>query len=619
MEPRDGKRAADDGGIEDDGDVGPLPPDAKRTRKVAENELLFLQNLPSSEAYERSFMHRDIVTHVLVTPFTDFIVTASADGHIKFWKKVFGGIEFVKHFRAHLSQVRELSVDSTGKLLCSCSSDKTAKIFDVVNFDMINMIRLDYEPRLCQWIFSSGDAIAAVAISQADGCAIRVYDGKGSADVLHEKRKLHSASVVVMRYNAVFATVISIDANGVLEYWSSGRSDFAFPQDRVLFESKLDTDLFEFVKSKTLVHDLCFSPSGQHFATISSDRMVRIFKFATGKVLRVFDESLQHTVSLQKMKQLLPNIEFSRRLAIENELEKSEQFSLERISFDESGLFLLFPMMLGIKVVNWQANKCLRVLGRGENVRPLAVSLYQDAPNRLRSTLTAEMRAADNPNLTTSEPDPTLVATAFKKNRFYLFSKRNPDESLEGSVGERDVFNEKPSREDMLAATEAPVQERVYERCCLHTSMGDIHCKLFVKETPRSVENFCVHAKNNYYNGHIFHRVIKQFMIQTGDPTGTGTGGESIWGGEFEDEFHPSLKHDRPYLLSMANAGPNTNGSQFFITVIPCPWLDNKHTIFGEVTQGMQVVQNISNVKTNPKTDKPYDQITIVSISLKQS
>lgn len=92
---------------------------------------------------------------------------------------------------------------------------------------------------------------------------------------------------------------------------------------------------------------------------------------------------------------------------------------------------------------------------------------------------------------------------------------------------------------------------------------------MFGAECPKSVENFCVHSKNGYYNGHIFHRVIKGFMIQTGDPTGTGTGGESIWGGDFKDEFHPSLRHDRPYTLSMANAGPNTNGSQFFITVLP--------------------------------------------------
>nr|CAD7444747.1 unnamed protein product [Timema bartmani] len=125
--------------------------------------------------------------------------------------------------------------------------------------------------------------------------------------------------------------------------------------------------------------------------------------------------------------------------------------------------------------------------------------------------------------------------------------------------------------------------------------------------------------------------VKREVMLMTRQrtrPTGTGTGGESIWGAEFEDEFNSSLRHDRPYTVSMANAGPNTNGSQFFITLIPTtvntrsftllqPWLDNKHTVFGRVVKGMEVVQNISTVKTNPKTDKPYDDIQIVSITLK--
>lgn len=213
-----------------------------------------------------------------------------------------------------------------------------------------------------------------------------------------------------------------------------------------------------------------------------------------------------------------------------------------------------------------------------------------------------------------AQTDPTLVCTAFRKNRFYLFTRREPDES---KTEERDVFNERPSKEDILSATESSAQQRLFSTAILHTSMGDIHLKLFVQECPRTAENFCVHAKNSYYNGHIFHRVIKGFMVQTGDPTGTGTGGESVWGGNFEDEFHATLKHDRPYTLSMANAGPNTNGSQFFITVIPAPWLDNKHTVFGRVVRGMEVVQNISNVRTSPKTDKPYDDVRIISITLR--
>lgn len=111
--------------------------------------------------------------------------------------------------------------------------------------------------------------------------------------------------------------------------------------------------------------------------------------------------------------------------------------------------------------------------------------------------------------------------------------------------------------------------QKIYANAVLHTTMGDIHMKLFGKECPKTVENFCVHSRNGYYNGHIFHRVIKGFMIQTGDPTGTGTGGQSIWTEDFADEFHSNLRHDRPYTVSMANAGPNTNGSQFFVTTLP--------------------------------------------------
>lgn len=103
----------------------------------------------------------------------------------------------------------------------------------------------------------------------------------------------------------------------------------------------------------------------------------------------------------------------------------------------------------------------------------------------------------------------------------------------------------------------------------MHTSFGDINIRLFPEYTPRTVENFVGLSKSGYYDNVIFHRVIKSFIIQTGDPNGDGTGGTSLWGKNFEDEFHPTLKHNKPYMLSMANIGPDTNGSQFFITTVP--------------------------------------------------
>ncbi len=180
----------------------------------------------------------------------------------------------------------------------------------------------------------------------------------------------------------------------------------------------------------------------------------------------------------------------------------------------------------------------------------------------------------------------------------------------------------------------------------MHTTMGDISIRLFPDHTPKTVENFVTHAKDGYYDGITFHRVINDFMIQGGDPTATGCGGESIWGRSFKDEFHPDL-HNLRGALSMANAGPNTNGSQFFIvqakTVAPqllaqmkqmpdsfpeqvvenyaevggTPHLDYRHSVFGQVFEGMDVVDAIAAVKTD-YNDKPLEDVKIISIDIKE-
>lgn len=151
----------------------------------------------------------------------------------------------------------------------------------------------------------------------------------------------------------------------------------------------------------------------------------------------------------------------------------------------------------------------------------------------------------------------------------------------------------------------------------IQTNMGTIEIELFADKTPKTVENFVGLANKGYYNGVIFHRVIDKFMIQGGDPTGTGRGGESFWGGKFNDEIVPELKHDGEGILSMANAGPNTNGSQFFITLVPTPWLDGKHTVFGKVIKGIEVVRAIGKVQTNQQ-DRPLKDVVMEKVTIEQ-
>ncbi|KAI1806871.1 peptidyl-prolyl cis-trans isomerase-like 1 [Daldinia bambusicola] len=145
----------------------------------------------------------------------------------------------------------------------------------------------------------------------------------------------------------------------------------------------------------------------------------------------------------------------------------------------------------------------------------------------------------------------------------------------------------------------------------LETSMGTITVELYTTHAPRTCANFRTLASRGYYDGCVFHRVIPNFMAQTGDPTGTGRGGTSIYGDKFEDEIAADLRHTGAGVLSMANAGKDTNGSQFFLTLAPTPWLDGKHTIFGRVKSGLAVLKRLGMVKTGAD-DRPVEEVKII-------
>ncbi|GAA6019190.1 hypothetical protein JCM8202_000928 [Rhodotorula sphaerocarpa] len=627
----------------DDDDVGPMPLPADegaaiaaKKRKTLKHEKLYLDHLPAADRYNRSLMHRDTLAHVAVTR-TNFVLTASIDGILKFWKKRPVGVEFVKLYRTHLSPILSVPVSDDGKSCASLGADYggrtaeglevkgSAKVFDVENFDMINILKLPYVPRAACWVHGRNEGSILLAISDYDSPAIRLYDGRGDGKPLHTLSSLHRASVHLMAYNALYDTVISIDVGGMIEYWEPNEP-FEKP-DRLEWTSKAQTGLYEFKKTKSTPVALTLSPTNDSFAILSlPDLRLTTFNFLTGRLHRAYDESL---TAIQEMQQAgtagveLDSMEFGRRLAVERELERlaleavvegtrGGTASIGQPAWDEGGKFVLYPTLLGIKVVNTVTNKVARILGKDETIRFTNVALYQGTPEK-KAVTTIAMATSENPLLQNKEErDPTLFCTAWKRPRFYLFTRAEPEDK----DGERDIYNEKPTRDEMtIAAPTAAASGPLSRRAVIHTTKGDIRIDLFPDQVPKTVENFVGLSKKSYYDGVIFHRVIPKFMIQTGDPLGDGTGGESLWGSTFEDEFHPALKHDRPYTLSMANAGPKTNGSQFFITTVPCPWLDNKHSVFGRATGGFDVIHAIENVRAD-KGDKPLDEIQISSITL---
>ncbi|KAK0730537.1 hypothetical protein B0H67DRAFT_548470 [Lasiosphaeris hirsuta] len=601
----------DGSGSSSDDDMGPMLPSTapKKKRRVLPYEKLYISALPKSGRYSKSLMHKEQLSFLTMTPLTDFLITSSIDGVVKFWKKIADGIEFVKEFKAHQGEIRSVSTSQDGRSFATAGVDQTVKLFDVVTFDLLAVLRLNYVPRSVCWVHKKGASIPLLAVSDDGTPQIHLYDGRGESQApVHTIKSLHRSPVAIMAFNDGYDCVISADDNGMIEYWQPSGS---YEKPDSVFQYKSSTDLFEFKKAKSVPTSIALSPDGSRFATISfPDRKIRIFDFASGKLQRTYDESPSVIEEMQQAGtalQKLDPVEFGRRLAQEREVESPSIRNKFNVVFDESGNFIFYGSYLGIKVLNTYTNQVVKVYGKEEGFRPLGLAIYQGQPQK-KGVTTVAMAASSNPLLQESETrDPILIATGVGKVRFYIFTNEE-----DVSKATRDVQNEKPT----ILGQKTTEQKKVVETgtsAIIHTTYGDIHIRLFPDAAPKAVENFVTHSKRGYYNSTIFHRVIRKFMIQGGDPMGDGTGGESIWGREFEDEFS-SLKHDKPYTVSMANAGPNTNGSQFFITTEKTPWLDNKHTIFGRAVQGLDVIHKIENARTYK--EKPEEDIKILNIDI---
>lgn len=306
--------------------------------------------------------------------------------------------------------------------------------------------------------------------------------------------------------------------------------------DGLHFSAKSRTDLYLYAKKRIMPTALAVARGEKWFVVCGDDLVVRVFEFWGGCVWREFDAKGE---IVMRGRMGVSAEELGRRLAREREVLSDEE-SLRRVNavFDGSNRFLLYSSVVGVHVVEMETKNEVRVYGEREAAERFLTVAYMEGRE---------------------EEGGLLLTNSFESQRVYLF---NSDEVGE----ERDVFNERPmvkGRERALGGVrEGEMLKRrvLAKRATLHTTNGDVMISLLDSVAPKAVENFETHARNGYFNQVVFHRVIKGFMIQTGDPEGDGAGGESIWGGEFEDEIDDKVTHETG-TVSMANAGPNTNGS----------------------------------------------------------
>ena len=596
---------------------------------IEQNEDPCLNYLPMTNNYFISYLQTDIIDSIFCTNKTDFIFTTSYDGVIQFWKKIPKGIEFVKKFKAHLNRITGKSINKNGNLLCTCSpKDLFLKIFDIINFDLFDFIQLTYYPLLCEFIIIDNKSMnIIIAISEKDKGIIHIFDFNKKKEI--SLVNIHNNSIITgIKFNTKYNICLSTSNLGLIEYWSKSTNtknditnnnyfsldndneildesiNFDFPKHSIKFKFKSQTDLFKLYdkNKKNPIIDLTLSPNNNYFGITDKSRNIYIFHFLTGKIIYTITDNVFISENDTKESN------------IEKEIEKYVDIQYQpNIQFDESEKYLYYPCWEGIKLINLKTKEILKILGKKEKLRFISICLFQGESLRNKSGIITEAKMRNEDNINADKIiDPLLIANAYKSNRFYIFSKNEPDNKIK-----RDMMNEnieELKNKNNLTSKNEKKKDIIDlpEKAVIDTTKGEIFIKLYVNECPKTTKNFITLGKRGYYDGLIFHRVIKNFMIQTGDPKGNGTGGESIYGKPFKDEFNENLKHDE-FMVSMANAGPDTNGSQFFITTVPCHWLDNKHTVFGKVYDGTDVVKVIEDTKVD-RHNKPFEDIKIVTI-----
>lgn len=535
--------------------------------------------------YKSSYPHDSLVTAIAKGgPLNELIILGLESGCIEFWevseqaasdKKISTSDEDSrqllrkKRFMAHPTKpILQFAVNHKGSRLASLAKgDDCVKVYDLDTLDMISLIPLHFNPSFksiltCAWFEDGIDD--NLAICDDDSSNIYIVDIENSRSAKCEMTP-HRTPVIALASVPQLRCIVSTDAKGLIEIWNptGEKAD-------VEFKLKSDTMLYDLPKNRVQPQSLAVSSNGQYFAiSLLPDAKIRVFWTRSGKIVLTIPTSAE-----------------------------SKAVSM---SFDNDAKTLLHSTSLGIQCTDLLTGASLAVLGSDDVEHFSEFVLLENASVM---TLDTEHAAASNSIIRARTSRPPLVVGLANTTSMYLFAHHQT------------VASERAVHDGTLThRSGASITIEVFKKVTIHTTLGDITIELYPQLVPRTVENFTTLCQRHYYNNVIFHRVIPGFMIQTGDPQGTGQGGDSAWGGSFADEFHRLLNHERPFTVSMANAGPHTNRSQFFITTEPASFLDQKHSVFGNVVDGFDVVRSIEKAETDAE-DRPIEQVIILSTTL---
>jgi peptidylprolyl isomerase domain and WD repeat-containing protein 1 len=550
------------------------------------------QDIPGSSHYSVSWMHAKTIIAVVASIKHGYVITGSRDGTVKFWKRLevdgeptegqHPCLEFVKSFTAHAGTIQALATDHEGDTCCSVGSDGLLKFYEISTFDATTMLQTGKNlGTCCSWFTATSRAARAVAVSAANSGDIYIYSPDTVS--LIQTLTLHGSSTVTcLAYNVNQDCMVSTDYKGIIELWDchgsaavsttnttaiDDENDYladaaansfsvgnacSSTRNGIAFESKMDTQLYDLIRKKTFAIAIAVAPSGTCFAVYCADLKVRIFDHASGKIVVTYDERLKvYDKTFSQAPFGLDSIEYGKRAATEREMaEVSTVFSAgsmpssssgakvspQRLSiqFDPSSRYLLIPTLVGVKVIDTQKHKLVRIIGQADasQLRFVSVCLaWGDAKvNRqmqLARKSSTKTSAGTEANDSEAVSDALVITLAYDQRRLYVFSHLDPVEDPDASeevLTSRDAWNEAPTVQDQFLSDNrgAASNRKSATRAILRTTKGDIHIQLFASQVPRTVENFVGHAKSGYYNEVIFHRIIKGFMLQTGDPDGDG-------------------------------------------------------------------------------------------------